>query len=238
MVEKRKVNEKLRGKSIDVDFLTKEYDSLVSIYIHHETAISTIFNFYLTILTAIIGAIVLLMQIAGIDETKFLIAVTLLTFSLILGYAFLNAILNISADLAHTIHSINSLKNSMFAKSNEDAKKINYLFNPFVRAVMPNKSKSMLWSIKQHLFLAMNADTHLRFIGIFNDLAIGCLTFLVISQFLILFWWQTLLISIGITGVAYLFQAEYVFRELRRRIIIRQLRVSDYKEIPDTWISE
>jgi hypothetical protein len=76
------------GKDLASDFLKAEYNALVELYTHTEDALSSTFNFYLTLLSVVVGAILVVAQIPSMSD-----AAALATLGLLLIFAILlNAI--------------------------------------------------------------------------------------------------------------------------------------------------
>ena len=235
MISQRKSKLALNIDDENSNYVEQEANSLAGLYTHQETIITTMFNFFLTLISSAIGGIVVLLQINNKAISNFLLLLIgiILAFLLLLGIGFLNAVLNKSAELGQTIISINAIKQISVRENPKLSPYVNYIFNPFVKSVRLDVSKGVFWRIGQHIIGALISDSHLLFIGIINSLIAGCLTFLIAFAYFMASWPGNFIIGLAISILAYLIQAEFAYKELKRRIQIRYLRTSDYKDPPD-----
>lgn len=90
------------------EFLLQEYIVLKDLYSQSELAAQGLFNFYLTIISAIIGAIILVLQ-TGTTSTVGIIA-GLLIFSIIIGIFYQAGIINRYADQTRYAKAIRELR--------------------------------------------------------------------------------------------------------------------------------
>ena len=96
------------------DFLMKEYDALRELFAATESSTQNIFNFYLTLLTAVVGAVVLIVQFGVPDSgrtklTRLLIA-GLLFFTVGVGSVYLSALSGRYAHLARYARGIDEIR--------------------------------------------------------------------------------------------------------------------------------
>ena len=102
----------------------------MDLYIHNESVITTIFNFFLTITSTALGGIVFLLQFNNKAISNFLLLLIgiILAFLLLLGIGFLNAVLNKSAELGQTIISINAMKQISVQENPKLSPYVNYIY--------------------------------------------------------------------------------------------------------------
>jgi hypothetical protein len=121
--------------------LLQEYNSLVSLYTHAENTLFSIFNFYVTILTTITGAVLIIFQLNKNEVSDpFLPALILLGFIVMIGLITQDALIHKNADLAHYALAQNSLKSYVLGKYPEVQGHIFYLWDLHTR-VNPLKVK-------------------------------------------------------------------------------------------------
>jgi hypothetical protein len=112
--------------------LLKEYDGLLNLYTHTENSINSIFNFYVTLLTTITGAIVVLMQISNLSKGNLSWTISALLVLLILfGVITQDFLIYKDAELAYFTMAINSVKDSLFKNFPEAQSQIFFLSSPY-----------------------------------------------------------------------------------------------------------
>jgi hypothetical protein len=103
------------GPSLDesatINILKTEYTALLNLYAHTEDTIFSIFNFYLTLLSAVVGAIIVLIQINSADLSNALPSIGgLLAATVLIGVIMQDAIVNKNIELSTHVLGINLLK--------------------------------------------------------------------------------------------------------------------------------
>jgi hypothetical protein len=216
------------------DFLGREYSALTSLYIHHENGATSIFNFYLTLLTTIAGAAIVLLQLSKASIVSILPAIGILIFlSITLGVVVQEAILNKNVDLAYVIQAINLLKFEALKDNREIQEYIDYLHNPFTNKNSGNLNKSMYARLENRLWFLKWVGSHQLFISFFNSLE---LSFLVLVLVVLIapgavVIWQIVIACVIVLFLSLFTHAIYANIEFRRRLRARHLRMSAY-EIP------
>ena len=230
-----KLTASTRRESVQ-NFLEKEYGSLVSLYIHHENGASSIFNFYLTLLTTIAGATIVLLQINNSSVVSILPALGILIFlAITLGVVVQEAILTKNVDLAYIIQSINLLKFEMLKNNRKIQESVDYLHNPFITR---GNFKGNWYARLEHRFWFLGwVGSHQLFISLFNSLE---LSFLLVVLVLLNAPGQIPIWRVAVACVVVLFlslfsHAIYANLEFRRRLRARQLRMSAYENPPTLW---
>jgi hypothetical protein len=216
-------------------FLKQEYSALIGLYIHHENGVSSIFNFYLTLLTTIAGATIVMLQLGESSIASMLPAIGILIFlSITLGVVVQEAILSKNVDLAYVIQSINSLKFEALKDNPEIQEYVDYLHNPFANKNSANLNKSLYDRLENRFWFLNWVGSHQLFISFFNSLE---LSFLVIVLVLLIAPEAVVIWRIAAACVIVLFlslfsHAIYANLEFRRRLRARQLRMSAFERPP------
>jgi hypothetical protein len=95
-------------------FLYKEYDILKDLYVQAEQTAQSIFNFYLTLITTITGAIVILMQISEknlLNSTQTQVTVSgMLLFTAMVGSVYLSSITGRYAHMARYARGMDQIR--------------------------------------------------------------------------------------------------------------------------------
>jgi len=234
MPRKSKSTEKTTDQNLH-EYLGREYTSLINLYIHHENQLSLIFNFYMTLLTTIAGAIVVLIQINK-DDLFTILPTTgiILLFSMMLGITVQEALLNKAVDITQVTRAINLLKQEALKDHQEYRAYVEYLHNPFSRMSPEKTSKNWIDRMGNRFWFFRWLGSHQLFISIFNSLEIGAL--IIVSVFLIspagLDILEVVVVSLLASFISLYIHAIYVNFEYKRRSKIWQLRMSDYPELP------
>ncbi len=163
------------------DILKAEYTSLLGLYTHTEDALSSVFNFYLTLLSAIAGAMIVLVQVNSANVAASLPSISaLLAFAILIGVISQDSIVNKNIDLANYALGLNLLKYRLFRKWPEELAYVFYLHN-FWAKVNPLQPKRIHTSDRIHkrLWWLFPLGTHQLFIGVINSLALASLVIIV-----------------------------------------------------------
>lgn len=172
-------------EKITHEFLLAEYDALVELYTHTEDALSSTFNFYLTLLSAVVGALLVLPQLPAMGGAAiFPTAGFLLSFAVLLGIITEDGIVNKNVDLAHYAHSINLLKAYMLASTPEAKQRIFYLRNLFIRINPHEDPSNAIDRLHKRLWWMIPLGTHQLFVSNINSLALTALVIVVIPGLL------------------------------------------------------
>jgi hypothetical protein len=162
------------------DFLREEYDALVSLYTHTENTLFSLFNFYLTLLSAITGGIIVLAQINNSNIAAALPAFGfLLVFAVLLGIITQSAIINKNADLAHYALSLNLLKDYALRNAPDARRRVFYLHN-MLTPVSPIELDTRFDRIQTRIWWMLPLGTHQLFVSVVNSLALSVATVILI----------------------------------------------------------
>lgn len=216
-------------------FLTQEYDALVGLYIHYENGISSMFNFYLTLLSTVAGATIVLFQIGTPTVGSILPAVgILILLALTLGIVVQEAILNKNVDLAYVTQAINLLKFEALKDDPDVQQYVDYLHNPFIRKNSSNPSTKLYARLEDRFWFLKWVGSHQLFISLFNSLELSFLVVVLVvlvAPGAIAAW--RIAIACGIVLFLSLFaHATYANLEFQRRLKSRKLRMSAYQKPP------
>lgn len=92
-----------------LDILMKEYDTLRDLFTHTETSAQGMFNFYLTLISTVIGALVVFSQFAG-GGLSLAVASLLLFFAAGVGSVYLSALAGRYAHMARYAQGLDALR--------------------------------------------------------------------------------------------------------------------------------
>jgi hypothetical protein len=200
------------------DFLMTEYSALIELYTHTENALSSTFNFYLTLLSAAVGAILVLAQLPGAGGGKtFSVSGLLLGFAVLLGIITQDGIVNKNVDLAHYALSINLLKAHLLSKAPEPKSYVFYLRNIHAQVKPFEIPLNIVDRLHKRLWWIIPLGTHQLFVNVINSLALTALAVIIVPGMLSLsvpLWRKILSGSIGfyVCFVAHCIYAQAKFR--------------------------
>lgn len=230
MAEKPKIS----SKSVEVrDFLKQEYNALISLYIHYENGVSSIFNFYLTLLSTIAGATIVLFQLGDTNVTSILPTIgILILLALALGVVVQEAILNKNVDLAYVTQAINLLKYEVLKDSPEAQEYVDYLHNPFINKSLSIKTESLSGRLERRFWFLKWLGSHQLFISLFNSLELSLLVFVLVVYlapgFVSIF--RIAIACMIVLALGLITHATYANLEFQRRLRARSVRVADQKK--------
>jgi hypothetical protein len=168
-------------EKVSHDFLLAEYDTLIELYTHTEDALSATFNFYLTLLSAVVGAILILPQLPAMGGTiTFSTSGLLLIFAALLGIITQDGIINKSVDLAHYGLSINLLKTYLLSNTPEVKSYVFYLRDIHTQINPLETPSNIVDRLHKRLWWMIPLGTHQLFVGVINSLALTALAIIVV----------------------------------------------------------
>jgi hypothetical protein len=172
-----------QSKDTALDILKTEYTALLDLYAHTENAILTAFNFYLTLLSALTGATIVLVQINSSNVIAALPSLSaLLVFAVLIGVITQDAIVNKNIDLSNYTLGINVLKSRLLHQWPEEMGYVFYLRN-FWANVSPLLPMKMHLSSRIHRrwWWLFPLGTHQLFISIVNSFALAALALIAVQ---------------------------------------------------------
>ena len=217
------------------DFLKQEYNALISLYIHYENGVSSIFNFYLTLLSTIAGATIVLFQLSGPIISSVLPAIGILIFlALTLGVVVQEAILNKNVDLAYITQAINLLKFEVLKDNPEIQKYVDYLHNPFINKKTAHLEKSLYARFESRFWFLKWIGSHQLFISLFNSLEMSFLVVVLVGILApdAVSVWRISVVSLFVLFISLFSHALYANLEFQRRLRARKPRMSEHQEPP------
>jgi len=180
-VQSEKASEAGVENELIFDFLKTEYDALVNLYTHTENMLSSTFNFYLTLLTASAGAIIVVLQVIGpYTATTLSTLGLLLSFAVLLGIITQDSIVNKNIDLAHYALSINLLKAHMLCAAPKVKQRVFYMYNMHLQVSPLAAPPSRIDRLHKRLWWMVPLGTHQLFVSVINSLALAALAVVVI----------------------------------------------------------
>lgn len=158
-----------------IGILKTEYAALLDLYIHTENAINGIFNFYLTLLSAVTGAIIVLFQVnSGNLLLSYPSIAGLLVFAVLIGIITQDSIVSRNIDLSNFTLGLNLLKYRLFRNRESEKPYIFYIDNFFAEvSPIPPRNTNFIEKIHKKLWWIYPLGTHQLFIGIVNGFALA-----------------------------------------------------------------
>ncbi len=182
--EAGKAKERRSSKTSEAnDFLKAEYASLLTLYTHTENTIFNVFNFYLTFLSAIGGAIIVLVQINSANPAVALPSVSgLLAFAILVGIITQDAIVNKNIELSLCALALNRVKYRQLLQWPDIKPYLFYLHNTWA-PVTPFHPKVVHLSRRVHerWWWLFSLGTHQLFIGVIDSFALAALTLIAVE---------------------------------------------------------
>jgi hypothetical protein len=169
------------AEQLTKEFLKEEYSALVSLYVHAENTLYALFNFYLTLLSAITGATVVLIQLNATQVTATYPGLAIfLGFVVLLGIITQDAIIRKNVDMAHYARAMNALKAHMLQAAPEIQQRIFYQHNLLtqVSPIPPGPDALTRWH--QRLWWMTPLGMHQLFVGLVNSLSLVIVTIVLI----------------------------------------------------------
>ncbi len=103
-----------------LNLMLKEYDTLRELYTQAESSAQNIFNFYLTLVSTVLGAVVLLSQIAGIGEgagVRLQLMVSgLLVFAAAVGSVYLSSLVGRYAHMSRYASGVDAIRRYLIGR--------------------------------------------------------------------------------------------------------------------------
>jgi hypothetical protein len=161
-----------------IDFLKDECNRLQTLYLQMQDSAQSIFNFYLTLASTIVGALIVLLQASTLDaiQTR-LIIMGLLAFSTIVGTVYLSAMSGRYAHLARYSYAIDEIRKYLIQRLKIPVPEV---YREFMQSekVTPKNS----WRKRLGLLIWLfPTGTYAMFIAIVSSLSLGILTGLIAS---------------------------------------------------------
>lgn len=221
--------EKLTG-----DFLLAEYNALVELYTHTEDALPSTFNFYLTLLSAVVGALLVLPQLPAMAGAAiFPTTGFLLSFAVLLGIITEEGIVNKNVDLAHYAHSINLLKAYVLSSTPEARQRIFYLRNLFIRINPHEAPSNTIDRLHKRLWWMIPLGTHQLFVSNINSLALTVLVIVVIPGLLSVTLSPLRMLVGGVIGTYLFFVAHCIYAQVKFRQGFRKSEITMAGKAPE-----
>jgi hypothetical protein len=221
-----------------LDILKLEYSSLLNLYTHTEDSINGIFNFYLTLLSAITGAMIVLFQINGTNLLASYPSVAgLLIFVIMIGVIIQDSIVNKNVDLSNFTLGLNLIKYRLFQNHTEEMSYIFYLYNFWtnVSPTPPGKTDAVSRTHKT-LWWLFPLGTHQLFIAIVNSFALAALTVIIIQLLSGNILSASRWITSGVIVFIVSFQLNTSYARIKHRRGIERFTTASNRPIP--WLEE
>lgn len=176
--------QKEKEGDVSPGILIQEYNSLVSLYTHSENTLFSIFNFYVTLLTTITGAIIVVFQLSEKNAgDPFGTILVLLIFIVLIGIITQDALIHKNGDLAHFALAINSIKSHLLKKHPEAQPHVFYMWDLHVR-VNPLKYQATLDErIDRYLWWMLPLGMQQLFVSLMNSFALSLFVVILVDVY-------------------------------------------------------
>jgi hypothetical protein len=200
-----------------INFLFVEYGVLKDMYSESESAIQSLFNFYMTVLSAIIGAVILVFQVSKPLSLAFGVIGGLLIFAIIIGIFYQWGIVDKYAELIHYARSINEIKINIVKYLPEAASS---LYEIPVLTSSPTASQSSVDRWEAKMWWLFPIDSHQLFIAFINSICLSGLIWipLLYTQAIISNIWQGAIASFIVFWLSIIANDTYAKIKLRREL--------------------
>jgi hypothetical protein len=218
-----------------LDVLKLEYTSLLGLYTHTENTIFSIFNFYLTLLSAIIGAVVVLVQINTGNIMNALPSISgLLILTVLIGVIMQAPIINKNIDLSTLTLGINLLKYRLFRKWPDEMPNVFFIHN-FWMKVHPIRMKNRANTTRIHdrFWWLFPMGTHQLFMSLINSLALAAIV-AISAQWLLDGHVPPSIVIAGVFVFIISFEIQAVYARLKHRRGTENIATVDGSEI--AWL--
>ena len=169
------------GKFVEV--LKMEYVAMLNLYTHTENAINSVFNFYLTFLSAITGAVIVLFQINSTQPFMAYPSIAgLLGFAILVGVIMQDSVVHKNIDLYNFTLGLNLLKYRLFKDKAAEKAYVFYLYN-FWADVSPTPARKVdsIDKVHKKFWWLYPLGTHQLFINIINSTALAALMVVIVQ---------------------------------------------------------
>lgn len=157
-----------------VSFLTQECDRMLGLYQQAQTNAQSVFNFYLTFVTAVVGGVIYIAQLTSESEKAAtqndLTLIGVLFFAAIVGTVYLPALAGRYAQAARYAQAVDEIRRYLIDRLDTPVPPI---YDSLVNFHPRLPGKSIAW-----LYWLMPAGTYQMFISIVNSAALGAMTWL------------------------------------------------------------
>jgi len=162
------------------NILLQEYTNLVSLYTHSENTLFSIFNFYVTLLTTIAGAVIVIFQLGGTDAgNPFTIVLLLLVFIVLIGIITQDALVNKNGDLAHFALALNAVKLYVFRNYPDVHASIFYMWDLHTRVNPLEYQITLDERLDKYLWWMLPIGMQQLFVSLMNSFALTAIVIVI-----------------------------------------------------------
>jgi hypothetical protein len=166
------------------NILLQEYNSLVSLYTHSENTLFSIFNFYVTLLTTITGAIIVIFQLGSKSiSNPFITVLILLIFVVLIGIITQDALIHKNGDLAHFALAINAVKSYVLRNYPDTHSHIFYMWDLHTRVNPLQYKISLDEKIDKYLWWMLPIGMPQLFVSLMNSFALAAIVITITYSF-------------------------------------------------------
>lgn len=164
-----------------LDSLRTEYASLVNLYTNAENSLSNVFNFYLTLLSAVVGLVIVLVQLNNTNIAAALPTIgALLAFLSLVGVIMQDAVVNKNVEISRYTLALNLLKRYLLKDSEEAMSNVLYISYYYARvSPTPIRKVHRIDHIHHHLWWLFPLGTEQLFIAVVDSFSLTALALMV-----------------------------------------------------------
>lgn len=205
--------EEISDKALDL--VLKDYEVVKDLYTQSESAIQSLFNFYLTVLSAIIAGLIFVFQVGAYDVG---IVAGLLIFAIAVGIFYQSGIVGKYADQAIYAKTINDVR-SLFLKLLSEEKIPVYKLP--LRSPVSKQLTSAIDRWEKKMWWLFPVGTHQLFIAFINSVCLSLLVWVtfIYAELVASRLWQGILISFLVFWLGIIANDSYAVIKLNREII-------------------
>ena len=201
----------------------QEYSSLISLYTHSENTLFSIFNFYVTLLTTITGAIIVVFQLGGKNVSNLSGTILiLLVFIVLIGIITQDALIHKNGDLAHFALALNTIKTYVLRNYPDAHSHIFYMWDLHTRVNPLNYKISLDEKIDKYLWWMLPIGMQQLFVSLMNSFALAAIIVVIAhtnggNQVNVLNLVITILLVVGFSFISHCTYANIKFRHNVKR---------------------
>lgn len=163
-------------KNLKAELLIQEYGNLVELYMHTENSLFSIFNFYITLLTTLIGATIVLWQVLAPKQGNIHgTALALLVFIILLGLITQDALTHKNSDLVHFALAINAAKAALTEEQHDLRQHMFFLENIHARVNSLSHPLTLDEQVNKYLWWMLPLGVQQLFVSMVSSLALAAI---------------------------------------------------------------
>lgn len=215
------------NSKISLDLPFKDYDMVENLYSQSESAVQSLFNFYLTILSAIFGASLIVLQSS---KNNLGAVFGLLIFAIAIGIFYQSGIIRKYADQIIYAQALNEIRQLIGSLLQESAPPIYRLPIRLPTNKNENVGKSAVHKWEKKMWWLFPIGTHQLFITFVNSICAASVLWVVLLATDLVFskFWQASFMSFCIFWVAIVANNSFATIKLNEELSKQEIEIFDY----------